>query len=559
METSYHAMIEEVCVMLVDDDTEFVIKLTDLLKSHNYKVTTADMTSTTMLMLAKEKQKIDVMILNVHSSNLLSFDLLAQAVALDIISLVVCDEFDELVAKKTLEKGAYLYLKKPVDENLVKYLWQFVLRKIIETEKAKEGLKIHRDQMKIADISDNDMVGENEEHFGKKKDVSNSEVVRRKDYIEWTDDLHSKFMEAVKQLGEGRCYPKEILYVMNSPGLTRMQVASHLQKCRRNNWRSPKERKHIRRPSGQGSSSVSHEPKSSFRKFGSMPYLQENVPNQQRYQDQIQRGPEFPLPTLNINNIFAQGESSIQQLYRPQLQVQPHYFGIGYPFNNPFSSTQNNIGGELKQQHSPFFGMLGSQELQDPIMRNTHYRPNSMLNSDDHHSEKDYNFDLNVAKGATYSCSRIVSGTDIGNTTMNDYNLNVNVNNVTTYSSTAMMPNTYVGNVTINELRATNANANFQQYVREQNMFDPRNIVTTLYENFAEGSNSCVKENCDVNFNFNNVDYLFQNLGPLGANLPNEQGSEFDQVYSDDQNLGPPGEHLPNEQGSEFDQVYSDD
>ncbi|KAH0711962.1 hypothetical protein KY289_007921 [Solanum tuberosum] len=549
MEASYHCMIEEVCVMLVDDDTEFVTMLTDLLKLHNYKVTTADMTSTTMLMLAKEKQKIDVMILNVHSLNPLSFDLLAQAVALDIISLVVCDEFDGLVAKKTLEKGAYLYLKKPFDENLVKYLWQFVLRKRIEKEKAKEGSEIHRDQMKIADISDNDMVGENEEQFGKKKDVSNSEVVRRKDYTEWTDDLHSKFMEAVKQLGEGRCYPKAILYVMNSPGLTRMQVASHLQKCRRNNWRSPKERKHIRRPSGQGSSSVSHEPKSSFRKFGTMPYLQENVPNQQRYQDQIQRGPEFSLPTLNINNIFAQEESSIQQqLYRPQLQVQPHYLGIG----NPFSFAQNNIGGELKQQHTPFFGMLGSQELQDPIMRNTHYRLNSVLNSEDHHSEKDYNFDLNVAKGATYSCSRIVSGTDIGNTTMNDYNLNVNVNNVTTYSSTTMMPNTYVGNVTINELRATNANANFQQYAREQNMSDPRNIVTTLYENFAEGSNSCVKENCDVNFN--NVEYLFQNLGPSGANLPNEQGSDFDQVYSDDQNLGPPGA-----QGSDFDQVYSDD
>lgn len=37
MEASYHGMIEEVCVMLIDDDTEFVTKLTDLLKAHNYK------------------------------------------------------------------------------------------------------------------------------------------------------------------------------------------------------------------------------------------------------------------------------------------------------------------------------------------------------------------------------------------------------------------------------------------------------------------------------------------------------------------------------------------
>ncbi|XP_015057456.1 uncharacterized protein LOC107003651 [Solanum pennellii] len=402
-----------------------------------------------------------------------TFDLLAQAVALDIISLVVCDDYNELEAKKTLDMGAYLYLKKPFDENLVTFLWQFVWRKRIQKEKTKEG-----------SIADNDMGGENEEQFEKKKDVSNTEVVRRKDYTKWTDDLHIKFMKAVKQLGEGRCYPKEILHVMNLPGLTRMQVASHLQRCRRNNWRSPIERKNIRRQSGQGSSSVSHEPKSSFQKIGRMPNLQANVSNQQRNEDQIQRGPEFSLPTLNINNIFAQGDLSIQQPYRPQLKVQPHYLGIGNPFYYPFSSAQNNIGGELKQQHNPIFGMLGSQEQEDPIMKNTHYGPNSVLNSEDHHSEKEHNFVLNVAKGAT------------------------------------------------------NTNANFQQY---------------------QGSNSCVMENCDVYFSLNNLDYLFQNLGPLGANLPNEQDSEFDQVYSDDQNLGSPDANLPNEQGSEFDQVYSDD
>lgn len=48
------------------------------------------------------------------------------------------------------------------------------------------------------------MGGENEEQFEKKKDVSKTEVVRRKDYTKWTDNLHVKFMKAVKQLGKGR-------------------------------------------------------------------------------------------------------------------------------------------------------------------------------------------------------------------------------------------------------------------------------------------------------------------------------------------------------------------
>ncbi|KAH0640910.1 hypothetical protein KY285_037496 [Solanum tuberosum] len=470
MATPYYGMIEEVWVMLIDDDKEFVTHMTGLLKSHNYKVITVDTTSTAVSLLSKGNQKIDVMILNVHSSNLLSFALLAQAVASDIISLVVCDEFNELVAKKTLEDGAYLYLKKPFDKEIVRYLWQFVLSEKIQREKARKGSGKHKYQMKFVDISTNNIVGENKEpeeknvsytkeqsnniheagndvvlsgkytlqrKRGTKNMKENNEVerqnnvidtiVRRKDYREWTEDLHARFMQVVHQLGEGRCYPKKILEVMNLPGLTRMQVANHLQ------------------------------------------------------------------------------------------------------------------------------------GLQDSIIGNTNFRSGMTLNNGDNHTKKNYNFDLNVTQGAIYSSSRIVSSTYIGNAIINNYNLNVLVDNVTTYSSSAMMSDTYVGNITINGLGATNVNANSQQHVGEPIMSGPRNTDVASYENYVEGSNSNEKENCDAYLNFNNMDYLFQNLGPPSANLPNEQDSEFDQVYSDDQNLGPPSANLPNEQDTEFDQVYSDD
>ncbi|KAH0737052.1 hypothetical protein KY290_035757 [Solanum tuberosum] len=222
MATPYYGMIEEVWVMLIDDDKEFVTHMTSLLKSHNYKV--------------------------------------------------VCDEFNELVAKKTLEDGAYLYLKKPFDKEIVRYLWQFVLSEKIRREKARKGSGKHKYQIKFVDISTNNIVGENKEpeeknvsytkeqsnniheagndvvlsekytlqrKKGTKNMKENNEVerqnnvidtvVRRKDYREWTEDLHARFMQVVRQLGEGRCYPKKILEEMNLPGLTRMQVASHLQ------------------------------------------------------------------------------------------------------------------------------------------------------------------------------------------------------------------------------------------------------------------------------------------------------------------------------------------
>ncbi|XP_055814069.1 putative two-component response regulator ARR13 [Solanum dulcamara] len=328
--------------------------------------------------------------------------------------------------------------------------------------------------MNVDDIGKNSIFGENEEQLREKKNVCNTEeqdnyinevendvllnekcklsrkrgrknmkeinegesqssdihkIVMQKNYIEWTDDLHAKFMEAVQQLGEGRCYPKEILEVMNVPGLTRMQIASHLQ----------------------------------------------------RNTDQTQRRPKFPFPTLNTNKNFVRGGSSIQQqFYRPQLPIQSHYLDICNPFNNPFLLAQNNVVGRIQQQHGPSFGMLNSQGLQGPITENTNYRSGLALNSGDNHTQSDYNLDLNVAHGEIYLGSEIMSCSDIGNATTSNYNLNVNLDNVTTYSSSANMPDAYVGNVTINELGPENSN--FQQHIGEPNMFDPSTIVAASYE-----------------------------------------------------------------------------
>ncbi|MCE2055297.1 hypothetical protein HAX54_042366 [Datura stramonium] len=564
-------MIEKICVMLVADDKRFVTEMVDLLKSYDYKVTTVGTASTAMSMLSKGKKKIDVMIISAQSSNPLSFELLAQTVALDIISLFICDEHNELLEKKALGEGAYLCLQKPFDEKIVKYLWQFVLGEKLQREKARERSEKNGDQRNV-----DDTVEDNEEQPGEKKNVSNikgqssnihetendvvsnrkyepgkkrgkkgtkhinegdrqsiaiNKVVRREACIKWTVDLHAKFMKVVQQLGEGRCFPKEILEGMNVSGLTRMQVASHLQKCRRNNWRVPKERKSIRHPLRQGSSSGSQQ-RNRFRKNGTMPHFQTNVSNLQYNSDQTQRGQEFSVSSLSTDSIFARGESSIQQqLCHPQFQIQPHNLSIGNPFDNPFLLSLNNVDGGIQQQHETFFEMLGSQGLQGPIIENTNYRPGLMFDSGDYHSQSNYNLNLDAAHGTIYSSRGTMFGTEVGNATVN--NLNVNMDNVTTYSGSTMMSDAYLGNVAINGLGAPNVN--FWQYIGEPNMFDPSNIIAASYERDIIGRDSNEKKSCDAYFDFNNMNNLFQNIGPPSANLPNEQDSEFNQVCSDDQ------------------------
>ncbi|KAG8078463.1 hypothetical protein GUJ93_ZPchr0007g3876 [Zizania palustris] len=48
----------------------------------------------------------------------------------------------------------------------------------------------------------------------------------------WTPELHHQFVEAVAHLGEKGAMPKAIVQLMNVDGLTRENVASHLQKYR---------------------------------------------------------------------------------------------------------------------------------------------------------------------------------------------------------------------------------------------------------------------------------------------------------------------------------------
>ncbi|CAL9782255.1 unnamed protein product [Musa acuminata subsp. burmannicoides] len=55
---------------------------------------------------------------------------------------------------------------------------------------------------------------------------------RKKTKVDWTPELHRRFVQAVEQLGIEQAIPSKILELMKVEGLTRHNVASHLQKYR---------------------------------------------------------------------------------------------------------------------------------------------------------------------------------------------------------------------------------------------------------------------------------------------------------------------------------------
>ncbi|GER53567.1 two-component response regulator ARR2 [Striga asiatica] len=254
-------------------------------------------------MLSAGKMKFDLILANVNSPDLHGFKLLQQAIAMDIPLILTGIEDNGFLAMRGIENGAYLYLRKPITKEVALCLWQYVTKEKIRFAREKEralpgpdcnaarggGVEIReprqpgngnsgdvarmnkgkskRNGRKSGGDDDDEEEEEDCELFGYRGAFSGN--VKRKVCTEWTRELHDKFVQAVEELGEGRCFPKEILDLMDVPGLTRMQVASHLQKCRNHNWRAPEER---RSNSGSQNPTADLTP-SRPRRFGSMPKI----------------------------------------------------------------------------------------------------------------------------------------------------------------------------------------------------------------------------------------------------------------------------------------------
>ncbi|CAA0822441.1 Two-component response regulator ARR2 [Striga hermonthica] len=298
-------------------------------------------------MLISGKGKFDVVIANINSPDLHGFKLLQQAVNMGLPTVVTSNDDNTYMAMKALESGAFLYIKKPLTIEILKCLWQHALREKTRIVRERDilmaannnGVPINGvDIRNVEDPSDLETMMTMNKNKGKMKknrerdnierveqdhqnrratNTNSNNNVKRKMCTEWTQELHAKFMAAVEELGEGRCFPKEILELMNVPGLTRMQVASHLQKCRNDNWRSPLERKsqQATQPESDDPNGSSHKP----RKFGSKPVLktrsgQSYVPEQG---SEIQSGNEtLSNGTLATETPPLNGASSYHHLHQ---------------------------------------------------------------------------------------------------------------------------------------------------------------------------------------------------------------------------------------------------
>ncbi|XP_051129786.1 two-component response regulator ARR2-like [Andrographis paniculata] len=233
-------------VLVVDDDPTCLRILEKMLWKCHYEVTKCNKAEVALKLLRDNKDGFDVVISDVHMPDMDGFKLLEHVgLEMDLPVIMMSADDSPNVVMKGVIHGACDYLIKPVRMEALKNIWQHLVRKkkhewkdkdIEQSGSADDGC---RQQKPADDIDYSSSANEGNWRSSKKRKDEEEEAEERDDSstlkkprVVWSVELHQQFVTAVNQLGIEKAVPKKILELMNVPGLTRENVASHLQKYR---------------------------------------------------------------------------------------------------------------------------------------------------------------------------------------------------------------------------------------------------------------------------------------------------------------------------------------
>ncbi|KAI3796091.1 hypothetical protein L1987_38755 [Smallanthus sonchifolius] len=230
-------------VLAVDDDPTCLKLLDCLLRKCQYQVTTTNQARTALNMLRENQNRFDLVISDVHMPDMDGFKLLELVgLEMDLPVIMLSGNSDPKLVMKGITHGACDYLVKPVRLEELRNIWQHVIRRKVES---KSQSKSNNNQEKPSheggqEAGSGDPNGKvnrkrKDEEFEDLEDNGNEDddpSTQKKPRVVWSIDLHRKFVAAVNQHGIEKAVPKRILDLMNVEGLTRENVASHLQKYR---------------------------------------------------------------------------------------------------------------------------------------------------------------------------------------------------------------------------------------------------------------------------------------------------------------------------------------
>ncbi|XP_028064338.1 two-component response regulator ARR1-like isoform X4 [Camellia sinensis] len=232
-------------VLVVDDDSTCLMILEKMLRNCLYEVTKCNRAEKALSLLRENRNGYDIVISDVHMPDMDGFKLLEHVgLEMDLPVIMMSADDSKSVVMKGVTHGACDYLIKPVRIEALRNIWQHVVRKrknewkdFEQSGSIDEGEQQQQKLSEDADFSSSANEGswrnakrrkDEEDEVEERDDTSSSKKPR----VVWSVELHQQFVAAVNQLGIDKAVPKKILELMNVPGLTRENVASHLQKYR---------------------------------------------------------------------------------------------------------------------------------------------------------------------------------------------------------------------------------------------------------------------------------------------------------------------------------------
>ncbi|KAH9626437.1 hypothetical protein KSS87_004939, partial [Heliosperma pusillum] len=225
-------------VLVVDDDPTCLIILEKMLRTCRYDVTKTNRAEVALTFLRENRNGFDIVISDVHMPDMDGFKLLEHVgLEMDLPVIMMSADDSNNVVMKGVTHGACDYLIKPVRIEALKNIWQHVIRKkknelkdVEQSSSWDEGDREQKqDDSALSPANEGSWKSSKRKGEDEDSDDRDDTTTLKKPRVVWSVELHQQFVAAVNQLGIEKAVPKKILEMMNVPGLTRENVASHLQ------------------------------------------------------------------------------------------------------------------------------------------------------------------------------------------------------------------------------------------------------------------------------------------------------------------------------------------
>ncbi|KAL2486880.1 Uncharacterized protein Adt_31636 [Abeliophyllum distichum] len=234
-----------ICILVVNDDFTCCNIVAEMLEHCTHEVLHTGRISDALEMLWDRKDRLELVLTNAHRLESDEFDIIQCIQDRFNLPTILMSPDKMKIASNGQEFIVAAYIVDSLSRNDINNLWQSALEKV-KANKVVDELEGNFQERSMAynvfeaDNNSPSMseptrvqhkrkreedISISEQHEGGKDESNN----KKKPRMMWTREMHQKFLEAIEILGPENAVPKKIVEIMNVPGLTRENVASHLQ------------------------------------------------------------------------------------------------------------------------------------------------------------------------------------------------------------------------------------------------------------------------------------------------------------------------------------------